>query len=1270
MDVYPPDYLAHNLPLIVLSGLATSSQDPEPASYDYPLLQENGIRVTSNLPPVDSPNAGPLLRYFLELDASHTSWSARAYKDAVGSMRFRVRVVGRDIILPPRKANPPPESHPVPTSVAASTPRETHSPISPLSPSSALFPDGVMSPLWVTKHQHLLPSVFIAFFTLTADTNLSTLNDNQLKTEINDIKKSFAASLYKTRFVAVILSEKSILDAPDIDERLANIRRATGLDPKNSLFFLPPNSSPVELRTFVQSLSSTLQPLCIEYYRDLSKHARRKRNRGAIPLPTVPPTSGTSQTLAIHGWNVRYEFKLGVLAEFRQEMDAAGRSFEGAYEGLLGQDVFESIASWSSRWNEARLLADVIAIRILRCLLWNGQTTSAARRWRVHRDRMRDLVDRRGKGSANYGWEAWESRWATIMAELIQKSELPVFSIPDVPKGGEIASAPFVYSPPEKAFPVGERLPPWELLHHPGYWLSIATKHLYERRALAEAIPDEDRMPPDQTRPSARANKPNVYDTYLCPEPFIEYSLSRQDGVDHSALILESIRRTLYEFEQRAQTRTVERLKLELAQEEMRACNWGNALKILRPLWAEMSWRKEGWLDLVAEVGWATRECASHVGDGGHIIGPEWELMNNCFTPRPAWRYNLAKCLDGVETIKSKPAVVLRAGDIMSFLDTHRGPVSSSYAFKSAESHVGDLLASQLVVASSAQTGSVPVILSEIKISYDGSLKTVFLRHKAISESVGATEEPLTLVEVALHEASPSSDPLWPSGSQRTSKKVYLVGEADLSFRPGQVKIFRITAVMREAGDSRVVSATFSVAADLFDVDYVLAFDENDGTGAWWAETQGVLKKKRLGRERTGVVKVLPKPPKMQLRILDMKRQIYTNERVVINVEVLNEEDGETEASLEVRILGDFETAPTLSWTQDSEAPTQGKEPEGSEESLNELSVISLPGHVIGKLVPSAKTIETFSFHTTSIAVDYILEVKVLYHLLSDRDTPISKTLTVNLPVVGPFEANYDFSPRVHPDRWPSYFSMEDTIESGRDDDKGSTATSGIAQKWCLTARMASFAVENLLIEKVDLPVLSINGGVDCSIAHEDLDNTGSLEIAPNEIEEMRFLLDIKKFSLEDRRSATLDLALNIHWRRKDEGAELNRSTLAVPRLLVPSSEPRVLASVRYSTVTPSLIHLDFTIENPTMHLLTFNITMEASDQFAFSGPKLNALQILPISRHTIHYNLLPSVRGAWIQPQLKVVDRYFNKTLRVSATEGMRMDKTGILIWVDAAEH
>lgn len=162
---------------------------------------------------------------------------------------------------------------------------------------------------------------------------MSSLRDNQLKIEISNLKNMWASSGYKARFVVVLISEDGIYPE-DLDDRLASIRRAANLDPR-STFVLPPDLSNADLKDFATSLLSSLQPSVVEYYRDLSKHARRKRNRGSVPPPTVPPTIGTSQTLSLHGWNVRYEFKLGVFAEFRQEMDAAFRNYESAYEILL-----------------------------------------------------------------------------------------------------------------------------------------------------------------------------------------------------------------------------------------------------------------------------------------------------------------------------------------------------------------------------------------------------------------------------------------------------------------------------------------------------------------------------------------------------------------------------------------------------------------------------------------------------------------------------------------------------------------------------------------------------------------------------------------------------------------------------------------------------------------------------------------------------------------------------------------------------------------------
>lgn len=507
-------------------------------------------------------------------------------------------------------------SAPMSTIQQSSSRTVLHSPLSPLTPGSSVFPDGLIDPKWIEKHQELVPSAYLSFYKFTSDPNLSTLHDNQLKTDINNIKNTFNQSGYRSRLIVGLLSEESIIQSPELEERLANIRKATGLDSKTSLFFLPPKSSPVELQAFVETIVSTIYPLCVEYYRDLSKHSRRKRNRGVIPPPTAPPTSGTSQTLSSQGWNVRYDFKLGIFAEFRQEMDAAIRSYQSGYDTLLSSEVLETIASWSPRWDEARLLADVFAIRILRCHFWNGNTTAAAQWWQNHGNVIRDFVDRRGKGCSTYGWEAWEARWATVMAEMIKKVSIV-----------ELAGAN-VFLPAEKTIAIGERLEPWDYLHHPGYWYRLAAQHLMARRTLALAIPEEDRSPPGSSPASLIAGKANTYDTYLCPEPHEESPLPGRAGVDHSLLIINSLTKAINEFEQRKQSRLAQELSLLSAKESLRREAWDDALRILRPLWQKMSFRREGWWNALEEVSWALREAAARAGDGGTVVAVDWELLN------------------------------------------------------------------------------------------------------------------------------------------------------------------------------------------------------------------------------------------------------------------------------------------------------------------------------------------------------------------------------------------------------------------------------------------------------------------------------------------------------------------------------------------------------------------------------------------------------------------------------------------------------------------
>ncbi len=318
-------------------------------------------------------------------------------------------------LLPPRRAGLP-ETFEAPRS--PQTPAALHSPFSPLSPSCLLYPYGIIEPRWLQKHQDLVPSVFLCFYSLTSDPTLATLHDNKIKSDINNMKSAIAQSGYKCRLSVVIIPDQPTPSAEGVQERLENIRRGCGLEPK-AFFSVPSQGSQEELERIADNMLVTVYAQAVEYYRDLGRHSRKKRGRGFAPQPTVPPTSGTSQTLSLSGWTVRYDFESGIFAEFRQEMDTALRSFELAYETLLGTDVLDAIPSWSPRWNEARLLADIIAIRGLRCLLWGGQTSASVRRWQAHRDRMCDFVDRRGRGTDNYGWKAWEARWAIVMANLI-----------------------------------------------------------------------------------------------------------------------------------------------------------------------------------------------------------------------------------------------------------------------------------------------------------------------------------------------------------------------------------------------------------------------------------------------------------------------------------------------------------------------------------------------------------------------------------------------------------------------------------------------------------------------------------------------------------------------------------------------------------------------------------------------------------------------------------------------------------------------------------
>ncbi|KAI3321223.1 Gryzun, putative trafficking through golgi-domain-containing protein [Xylariaceae sp. AK1471] len=1229
MDGYPPGSLDHNVPFLVVSGLSTSPTTP---LLTDPELRERGILVRSELSPVDTREARIILRFIQEADATNLPWQSR---DGARRYKFKVKTIGREFLLPPRRARLPADLD-TPSSAFV-----LHSPFSPLSPGSTLYPDGLIDNRWLHKHQDLIPSVCLCFYSLTSDPTLATLHDNQLKTDINAVKNAISQSGYKCRLAVVILSDQSPSTMSQFQERLENIRRSTGLDPKASLFVLPTRRTELELEKAVDNVLTAIFDQALEYYRDLGRHGRKKKGRGVAPLPTIPPTSGTSHTLSLQGWNVRYDFKTAVFAEFRQETDAALRSYEQAYDTLLGADVLETIPAWNPRFNDARLLADILAIRALKCLLLSGQSTAAVRRWQTHNDRICDIVDRKGRGTQNYGWKAWQARWCTVMANLIEKVNFPELE----------PSTLLLFRPPEKNLSA-ERLQPWELLHHSGYWYRAAARHLLDRRKFAQSIPEDDRKPLAEAAQTGVSRKAYTYDTYMCPEPHEEYPLEGL-GANHAQLIFDHLLLARTEFQRRRQKRISVELALDSCKELEKMGKWQQLVELLTPLWRDMSFRSEGWWDITEAVSWTLRNAAVEAGQRELIVAIDWELMNRGFSRRPDWHYDISKSLDGINVVQP-PVINLDDEHLTSFM-------CADFIFKHEEGKSGQTCPAQLSLISNAFPNAAPITLKSLRVRVGGGLREVHLRHDKIHDQK-KNKTTSEVVKVLLKEVEATGNSTTDDASDadiQQPSSILLEGTQDLTLFPGQTRVFEFDIPLREPGDAKATSVQASLDSETFSLTYSMKPHRTASSSQWYSG----LSKRKLKRLDPQSIRILPRPPKMQIEVLRMLEQYYTNEAIQLDLDIMNEEDGDATTKMDITLRG--------SGSPSYQVKVIGGATQSLSSASDDTSLRSVQMNTI-KASESARVLITLDPIDGPTVID--LSIKVSYYLISDSSTPITQEASYPLNIVSPFEASYDLLPMIYSE-WPSLFDTEN-IQDLSDDDAIVTRPRGLAQKWALVTRYASFVHEEVSVLDLDVRIIATQGSVTCMASKtETLPANGQI-LSPKTIEEGHFDLVSQKPSLDDRSPATSDLAFIIKWRRVSApDTVINVTTLPLPRFYVTVSEPRVLATVSYSSspapsaspaASPSqLLFLDITIENPSSHFLTFGLTMEPSDEFAFSGAKTTTMNVLPIARRSITYRLLPLVKGAWIRPTLVVRDKYFQKVLKIIPTEGMKSDKDGILLWV-----
>lgn len=594
----------------------------------------------------------------------------------------------------------------------------------------------------------------------------------------------------------------------------------------------------------------------------------------------------------------------------------------------------------------------------------------------------------------------------------------------------------------------------------------------------------------------------------------------------------------------------------------------------------------------------------------------------------------MSKSLDGIDA-SSKPSV--------SMSDESSAIVSSSFVFRDKESKAGDTCKAQLCLVSNAMSGSAPITPSSVRVDFDGSLRPIVIEH-ATNSTTAKKAGAASIHAVDLKEEFPED--------AEEDLPVMLQGQCDLTLHPRQKLVLELEIPLRESGDVHPSSVILWCKTQSFDLDYKMLFRDTDPASGWHIPGSS---KPRQARSDSRSLHVAPRPPKLEIKVVEPLPQYYANESITVLVTLQNDEDEGVHVKFDAEFYGkDIPIIHLKAGDQELSAEAQAKE--------SRISAMPL-----GSITKSGSKEISLIIDPASGPVSYDINLKATYHLESDAATPIIQILPLQLNLVSAFEANYDLVPRLHVEPWPSLFDYEGLDEAAGSDSKQVQAR-GLAQKWSLSCHFASFAHEDIWVDKTDLEVTACVGGAQCNIAKVSKADASGLLVGPKTMHEAQFELVAQKNHLEDRSPVSVDLSFIIRWRRHDspEGGEVNTTVMPVGRYLVLGTEPRVLASVLSSGLEQtSTLQLDITIENPSNHLLTFGLSMEPSDEFAFSGAKQTTIHLLPMSRRTTTYRLLPLKRGTYIRPGLGVRDKYFQKVLRIIPTEGMKIDKDGLLVWV-----
>lgn len=93
MDDYPSEYVEHNLPLVLLSGLGVA-QDQSSRGLPIP-RHASGSKITIQAPECRGERPSQLLQHLLAWDGTEQPWNAASQPPPGGTLKYKLKAIGR-----------------------------------------------------------------------------------------------------------------------------------------------------------------------------------------------------------------------------------------------------------------------------------------------------------------------------------------------------------------------------------------------------------------------------------------------------------------------------------------------------------------------------------------------------------------------------------------------------------------------------------------------------------------------------------------------------------------------------------------------------------------------------------------------------------------------------------------------------------------------------------------------------------------------------------------------------------------------------------------------------------------------------------------------------------------------------------------------------------------------------------------------------------------------------------------------------------------------